>query len=167
VSKSALLTPSNGLLWLQPVKLTAFKPSAGFASKQKTSIDRGCFLFPQELQKLPKPVGYPFLFFTFPSYFPIFFYYFLGVSLLEKSPLLLNFLFLLLAVFFLPITFASFNEILFHLMRSLPLSTLCRLPRIVYCLMKQKRVTPRRLLRLILQHCRRYFPQPHRGLRFD
>ena len=41
---------------------------------------------------------YLFLFFTFPSYFPIFFYYSLGVSLLEKSPLLLNYLFLLLAV---------------------------------------------------------------------
>jgi hypothetical protein len=112
------------------------------------------FSFPQELQKLPKPVGntkgfgpaspialystslylylfisfYPILFFTFPSYFPIFFYYFLGISVLVKSPLLLNFLFLLLAVFFfLQITFASFNEILFHLTLPLPLSTLLQL----------------------------------------
>jgi hypothetical protein len=45
VSKFAGLTPSNGLLWLQPVKLTAFKPLTGFASKQKTAMDRGCFLF--------------------------------------------------------------------------------------------------------------------------
>ncbi|KAM5527137.1 hypothetical protein FOXYSP1_20406 [Fusarium oxysporum f. sp. phaseoli] len=36
---------------------------------------------------------------------------------------------------------------------SLPLSTLYRWPHIVCC--------------LILQHCRRYFPQPHSGLRFD
>jgi hypothetical protein len=58
VSKSALLTPAKGLLWLQPVKQAIFKLSTGVCIKPKTAMDRGCFLFPQELQELPKPAGH-------------------------------------------------------------------------------------------------------------
>jgi hypothetical protein len=52
VSKSALLTPSKGLLWLQPVEQAVFKPLTGFTLKPKTAIDSGCFLFPPRASEI-------------------------------------------------------------------------------------------------------------------
>jgi hypothetical protein len=44
----------KGLLWLQPVKQAVFKPSTGFASKLKTSTDRGFFsLSPESFKNCP------------------------------------------------------------------------------------------------------------------
>lgn len=126
MSKSALLTPSKGLLWLQPVKQAGFKSSTGFESKLKTSIDRGLFsLSPESFRNctnrsiiqmvLGRLVLWRYtdlslslsfclflslsIFLLFLAIFLIFYHYFIDVSLLEKYPLLLNFLFLLLAVF--------------------------------------------------------------------
>jgi hypothetical protein len=54
-SSSVWSACAEGLLWLQLVKQAVLGVLTGFASKPKTAIDQGCFLFPQTRNKLYHP----------------------------------------------------------------------------------------------------------------